>query len=253
MLHIIQEDFFRGTHFSQLVSALEKQSLPIETVSVVKGKPIDMKVYPFGSNIMLWGSSKLARYGKDLGYYPCSFMNDNHDYLVYGPKYGDHMFNRDSQIYSLYDKSVLLPDEFFARPTADSKAFEGKVYTKPMFEHTLSVLRDNIKADDFKYQIAPVKPIEQEIRFWVVKGEIVTASQYRFLGGTIYKQYHGLGGWSFAQTIVDIYEPAEAFTLDICKSRGGWYVMEINCINCSGFYHADMGKVVDALEINYNI
>ena len=50
--------------------------------------------------------------------------------------------------------------------------------------------------------------------------------------------------------MISIYQPAEAFVMDICLTPDGWKIVEINCINCSGFYNGDMQKLLIALE-NY--
>jgi hypothetical protein len=52
--------------------------------------------------------------------------------------------------------------------------------------------------------------------------------------------------------MVDLYKVAPAFVMDICLTPDGWKIVEINCVNCSGFYRGDLQKLVMALEDLYN-
>jgi hypothetical protein len=51
----------------------------------------------------------------------------------------------------------------------------------------------------------------------------------------------------FAQSMVDRWQPADAFVIDIADTPNGLKVVEINTFGVSGFYYSDMFKVVDAL------
>lgn len=41
---------------------------------------------------------------------------------------------------------------------------------------------------------------------------------------------------------------SDAYVLDICRTDDGLKIIETNCINAAGFYAADLGKLVSALE-----
>jgi hypothetical protein len=49
--------------------------------------------------------------------------------------------------------------------------------------------------------------------------------------------------------MVDIWQPDDAFVLDIAETSEGFKIIEINCLNASGFYACEMDKVVIALEV----
>lgn len=55
----------------------------------------------------------------------------------------------------------------------------------------------------------------------------------------------------FAQMMVDSYRPAECFVIDVALTDNRWKIVEINCINCAGFYKGDLMKVIGALENFY--
>jgi hypothetical protein len=48
--------------------------------------------------------------------------------------------------------------------------------------------------------------------------------------------------------MLDVYQLADAFVLDIGLADNRWKIIECGCINCAGFYEANMQKLVIALE-----
>ena len=52
--------------------------------------------------------------------------------------------------------------------------------------------------------------------------------------------------------MVDIYQPAEAFVIDVCLVEDDWKIVEINCINAAGFYLCDIQKLITELEYYFN-
>jgi hypothetical protein len=44
------------------------------------------------------------------------------------------------------------------------------------------------------------------------------------------------------------WAPLDCFVLDVADTPLGLKVIEVNCINASGYYEADMNKLVMALE-----
>lgn len=249
MFHIVQDNCFKEPHYNKLIEALNRFELDYE---VVKLKPfidhIEFKTER--KDVMVWGAIKMARLAKKFDWHPGSFMNERHDYDHYSGIYKDSLFNSDSKVVKYSDKGYPLPPKFFARPTKDSKAFSGKVFTAEEYHMMLGVLkRNNSVKGDFNIQLAPVKPIQAEGRFWVVNGRIITGSLYR--QGSRYwleevKKDDPM--WQFAQDMVSIHQIAEAFVIDICMSKGKYSIMEFGCINCAGFYLADMQKLVESVE-----
>ena len=56
----------------------------------------------------------------------------------------------------------------------------------------------------------------------------------------------------FAQKMVDIYQLAETFVIDVCLTSDGWKIVECGSTSCAGFYDADKQKIVMALEYMYD-
>jgi len=55
----------------------------------------------------------------------------------------------------------------------------------------------------------------------------------------------------WAQSMVNIFSLADAFVIDICLTNSGWKIVEAGCINSAGFYHADLQKMLLAIEDFY--
>jgi hypothetical protein len=191
------------------------------------------------------------------GWKPGTMYNENHDFAVYAPKYGmENMLNGDGAVISFTDEIPNEFDyvEFFARPTKDTKAFSGQLFSRKAWLEYVDTCKANDTAsilDESKVLLAPIKTIYQEVRCWVVGGKIVTASRYRLGKSPAIENYdQEMHYINFAQEMADIYQPAEAFVMDICDTEQGLKIVELNCINTSGFYKANMNALVESIE-NY--
>ena len=102
--------------------------------------------------------------------------------------------------------------------------------------------------EDTQIQVSTVKKIYKEIRFWVVGGKIITGSQHRLGNQTIYDDVFEPEAQVFAQSMVDKFQLAEAFVIDVCLTDNGWKVVECGCINCAGFYKSDLQKMIMSVE-----
>ena len=254
MHHIIQENCFNEKSYDKFIDIFKRNNISHEIIRV---KPFvdDIDFNYKGKDVMVWGAIKLARIGKKYDWYPSSFMNEKHDYDYYSKYLGKHLFNADSKIYKYSEiKNVDLPETFFARPTKDSKSFSGAVFYKEDFLTTMGVMeRNDWVKEDFNIQIADVKKVHLETRFWVVKGKVITGSTYKVGSSFVTEEIlNDSPIWKFAENMLDLVNIADAFVIDICHSDDGFSVMELGCINCAGFYDANMSKVVQEIEKEFN-
>lgn len=271
MHYIIQENVFKETHYEILEQTLEKLGLPYTTVrifpfvdKIVNLKDIVMdenydidslpEFIPDTDNVFVFGAIKLARVASNKKWFPGSFMNGNHDFMVYRDFYKENLLNWDSEIRTVGDK-VTWYGEKFIRPTKDTKSFTGKTYTSiewnDLVRNNLHNQNSEIFNESTQIQISTVKNIQKEIRFWVVDGKVVTGSVYRLGNRTVYDEYFDPDAFSFAQRMVDIFQIARAFVIDVCLVDDEWKIVECNCINCAGFYKGDLQKTIIALENCY--
>jgi hypothetical protein len=94
------------------------------------------------------------------------------------------MLNDNNQVINFSDKLPdWLPEAFFARPTKDSKCFSGSLFMKSSwYKYVEDILEkgNHLSAKfDTKVLVAPLKSIYKEVRCFVVKGKIITSSQYK--------------------------------------------------------------------------
>lgn len=258
MFYLVQENTFKEKNYDRLIHNLERLGLEYEVCSF---RPfIDETTFKTTrKDIWCFGGYSMTTTSKKYGFEPGCMINDNHDFTVYGKHYGTNMLNHDSIILDFGDP---IPegeqwDLFFSRPTKDVKTFVATVYTredwtdyiqKSFANETIDIIREQTKV-----VISSPKNIQQEIRCWVVGGKVVTISQYKLGSRVTYQNLdHDEEAWNFAQEMVNIYQPAEAFVIDICRTENGMKIVEVNCINAAGFYDMNFQKLLAALEEHFN-
>jgi len=248
MFYIIQENLFREPHYQVLIDTLDRMGLGYELCRFIPFvHEIEFKTDR--KDVWIFGAVKAAHVAAKYNWTPGSFYNDNHDLEVQLQKYGrENMLNGDGIIMNIYDP---LPEDyvmFFARPTTDTKEFSGQVFMNYSWNEWVESTKEIISTDT-RVLVAPLKDTQQEVRCWVVDGKVVSTSRYKLGSRVCYENYdHEQGFTDFAQKMVDIYQPAKAFVIDICLYNDEYKIVEINCINCSGFYHVNMQKLVSSLE-----
>jgi hypothetical protein len=274
MHYVVQENIFREEHYNLLFESLDRMKLDYSVIRLYPfaNKIVDIKdidptnnynvddlpeFVPPTKNVFVFGAVNLARISKDRDWSPASLMNDNHDYTVYSKYYKDNLLNYDSEIVTVGTDFKWKANEIkFIRPTKDSKSFNGNTFNekewKESIEHNLHNYRSHAFNEETLIQVSSVKHIQKEIRFWVVDGKVVTGSQYRLKH--IYKLDDQVEpeAIEFAQRMVDIYQLADAFVVDVCLTENGWKIVECGCINCAGFYRSDIQKMLNAVDLKFN-
>lgn len=273
MLHLVQKNLFKLQTYDLIIQTLERLGCEYKSVDVL---PFTTDVYlietidgedvrtPYKdgdfntSNVYCWGSVKFAHISKQYNWVPGSMYNTNHDYRIYAEYYKENMLNYDSIIIGLGEELVFDAEYFFARPCQDTKLFTGQCFSKDAWRDfakwhlTNSTTSFTEINESTPIQVSKMKVINQEIRFFIIDGKIVTASQYVMNERTIYAENHDEDVHAFVNDMIKIYQPAEAFVMDIAVTPNGLKIVEINCINCSGLYHCNVQKIVMALENKFN-
>jgi len=106
--------------------------------------------------------------------------------------------------------------------------------------------------EDTLIQVASPKKLTQEVRFWVVDGKIITQSTYRRGSFLSYDNIVDQDAIDFAKSMVDIFQLAKTFVIDLALTPEGWKIIECGSTSCAGFYDADMQKLIMSLEESYN-
>lgn len=252
---------------------MEKLKLPYQVVRVFPfvEKVVDLEDIPENNDfnldelpeiepnttekIFAFGGVKMARLCAQKDWLPGSLLNANHDFEIYSKFYKENLLNYDSEITTAGSSFGWDTTHKFIRPTKDTKSFTGKVFNQ---EDWRQFIEDNIGNErsilneNTTIQVSSVKTIYQEIRFWVIGGKVITGSRYKLGNNIEYSEYFDPEALEYAQKMVDIYQLADAFVIDICLTDEGWKIVECNCINCAGFYLCNMQKMIMELEYYFN-
>jgi hypothetical protein len=273
MHYIIQENIFKESHYNILIDTMEKLKLSYQVVRVFPfvDKVVDLNDIPEDNDfnldelpevkanttekIFTFGAVKMARLCAQKNWQPGSLLDANHDFEVYSKFYKENLLNYDSIITSAGSHIDFNDEKKFIRPTKDTKSFTGKVFKQEDWEQLIHVNfknRDSLLNKTTTIQVSSVKEIYKEIRFWVIGGKVITGSQYAIGGKVEYNEWFEPEALEYAQKMVDIYQMADAFVIDVCLTDSGWRIVECNCINCAGFYLCNMQKMVMELEYYFN-
>lgn len=273
MFYVIQENLFKEHHYQTLLNTMERFNFEYD---IVKFLPFVHGIYewydrevvgdafepiPYKTDhkrVFCFGAVAMAAAAKRYGWTPGSMLNDNHDFDVYAEKFGvENMLNGDGKVINFTDPIPFEDEYFFVRPTKDTKVFSGQVFSRAAWVDYAKVCRDtdtvNSITEETKILVSPTKNIQQEVRCWVVGGKVVTASRYKIGNRVIYANYdHETEFIDFAQSMVDKFQVAEAFVIDVCLVDDELKVVEVNNINSAGFYDCNMVKLIEALEDHFN-
>lgn len=245
MYYVIQENLFREYGFKALIAHLEKQNLGYEIVKYIPfSGELDAKTDR--KDVFFFGSSNAGMVAKEkYDWKPGHFINENFTFEKYLPAYGKNLLNGEGRIVPStheFPHNIRL----FVRPVDDGKDFTGELFTGLDWKE---YIEGNEQMEGKKILIATPKLIQQEIRCWMIDGEPVTISQYKIGSRVNYLNMdHNDEAIIFARQMAKIYQPARAFCLDICLYEDEYKIVELGCINHCGFYDANMGKLIDALE-----
>jgi len=260
-MHWVLQDTFSDEGWKSLLETMDRFGFPYSIHKVV---PFEGRLIPEPDidhqNVICFGSYSMRHAAKKYGWYPGVFDVGEVDFAVQRSHWGTEMLNHDSVIVPL--KYIELTGKCFVRPVDDSKTFNGGVWSPDDFNgwiHNATEIHDTL------CQVAPVKEIWSEYRFFVVGDEVVTGSRYKLGDNVSYSRDIDRHFWDYAHAVAGSafvcfpgrkndpkWRPAPAYVLDICETPHGIKIVEINTINSSGFYAADVPKLVFALEAAFN-
>ncbi len=257
MFYLVQENVFRHENYEVLFHALNRLGMEYE---VIECPPFtnELEFTTDRKDVFCFGSVKMARLAIKNDFKPGSFYGGNHDFEIYSQQYKENLLNYDSLIIPLNAPiEWKLNEGKFIRPTKDSKIFTGGLFSKVKWEDKLVAVNKYLEQayiPDFAgmIQVSEPKIIYKEARVWIVDKKVVTSSYYRFVGNIDFEEEVAPEGLEFAQSMAELYQVADAFVMDICFTPEGWKIVEINCVNCAGFYKGDLQKLIVALENKFN-
>lgn len=254
---ILQEHFLSDPGRSALIAALERFGISYSIHRVVP-KVGDLLPEPKleHKNVICFGSYSLKPAVIRQEWTPGLFDVFAQDFEKQRDHWGTHMLNFASAISSVRD-ATFSGESMFVRPVNDSKHFTGRLFTADEF----AIWRESIGnretigrsslSPETRIQLAPPVTISAEYRFWVVKNEVVTQSLYRRDGEAIFSAEVDGPLRSFVEARIREWSPHETFVIDVCATANSIKIVEVNTLNCSALYAADVPRLVIALEEGY--
>lgn len=256
MFYLIQENTFKESGYGKLIHALGRLQLPYEIIQVLPF--IDTLEFKTDrKDVFCFGALKLARIHKQYNWSPGVLMTDNHNYNVYSKHYDENLLNHDSRICRFGDDFEWPTEDLFIRPCDDSKVFDGKIFNVEEW----SKLKEYFKmeglvtslTDDTLIQVASPKKIYREFRFWIVNKRIITSSQYKLGDFVVFSDLIDENAYEFCESMINEFQLADAFIMDIALTSDGPKIVECGCINCAGFYESDPQLLLMSLEETFNL
>lgn len=257
MFFLVQANIYLDPDHYKIFDALEELGIAYEAIDI---KPSDTEIAMKANrkDVFVYGSVTMARLAKQYSdWFPGSFYGGNHLYEVYARHYGSHLLNDEIKIGKLTDDLVWQKGEKkFIKPYKEAKIFTGKVFEKEEWEDFIIEVLASPKLSitkDSEIQVSEPKITIKEARVWIVGGQIIEAVYYKFNGDFAFEASVAAEGIAFAKEMIVLYNLEEAFVMDICLTSDGWKIVEINCINSSGFYtNTNVKSIIKALYLYFS-
>lgn len=258
MFFLVQTNISIDPDYPRLFEAMEELKLSYENIRVTKDMT-KLSVQTLRKDVFVIGSVKLARLAKArTDWQPGSFYGGNHLFEVYARHYAGHLLNEQITVFSLKDSLQWKQSEQkFIKPYKDAKLFTGKLFSQSEWEDFVyyHLEDDNFPrfTNDRLMQASEPQHIIKEVRLWVVGGQIVGSAYYKFHGDVQFEKDLPVEAKVFAELMIQKFQPAEAFVLDICLTHNSWKVVEVNCINSAGFYpNLNIKALLRALDLYFS-
>ncbi len=254
---ILQDGFFSDVGWDSLIANLERFGIDYSVHAVVPkiGELIPEPLIGH-KNVICIGSYSMRHVALRNSWIPGVFDLFSQDFEQQREHWGEHMLNFHSVVCSLEDARFSV-DQMFVRPTTDTKYFSGRVFDAETFRTWQRTICDldakhgTSLTPKTQVQLSNPVAIYAEYRFWVVAGEIVTQSLYKRGSQVMYSSEVDQRVVAFVKARISEWSPHETFVIDACDSERGMKIVEINTLNSSGFYAADVQRLILSLEDRY--
>ncbi|MBB4807930.1 hypothetical protein HNP38_003246 [Chryseobacterium defluvii] len=257
MYFLIQANIYLDPDHYKIFDALEELNIAYDVINIPpNAKEIDFETDR--KDIFVYGSVTIARLAKQNSeWYPGSFYGGNHLYEVYSKYYGENLLNHKISVHTIKEEFTWKEDEVkFIKPYKEAKIFTGKAFVEAEWkDFVFEALNnpDNRITGNSLIQVSEAKYTVKEARLWIVGGQIIDGGYYKFNDNAPFEEKVSEDGLAFARKMIDLFNLETAFVMDICLTDEGWKIVEINCINSSGFYpNTNVKSIIRALNIYFS-
>jgi hypothetical protein len=246
---VIQSNLFKPDTLARLMHALRCFELPYSLVEIpAGGNTLLPDVAPRGK-VFACGALKMAAICRAKGWSPGSFLNANFDSGVWEKQLPQHFLNAGAEICLAEAIAFGASETRFLRPALDNKLFDGQVLSGAQWR-ALYLASSHAMAGH-QVLIAPVRQIQREYRVFMVQARAVTCPLYKMGGKPLLSTDVESDVIDYANALAQLWQPAEAYVIDIGRTEAGLKFIEFNNINSASFYACDEQKIVAALELAF--
>ncbi len=270
---LIQTSGFKSNYIEETINTLHKLNISFDTFGVTKEKKIsnlneiveDNTQYISRGGILMLD---ILNEANSLEYCSTYIDEDKNkiEYLNELRKSVDYSITGfDQNIYKDYKLPLLnsqaeyhlcsdildtkFNSKMFIKPSRDLKFFNGGVMQENI------TIKEHIKSGYYKkgfedeiIVISPIVNIYAEYRFFIIEDKVITGSLYKRGSKVEYSSLVPEYMLSKAKELAKEYKPADIFVMDLAETDNGIKIVEYNCWNCSGLYHADVPKLINAVN-----
>jgi ATP-grasp domain-containing protein len=252
MQWLIQCTDLPDTHTGKLLEEVKKRNLPFVGIGV---RPfthdiIDLEKSDPKAPSMFYGSTQLIQMissWQDFrpgAYYQKEWF-DPREWI----KKRSDMLNQEIQEITVKELRSNWVDEPMFIKSVEPKWLTGMVIEPIKEDHDNWMIEQSELDGDAILVMSYAQNIELECRFFVVDGKVITGSTYRWLGARTIRRPVDDTMHRFAQEVIKGWMPNPNIVIDLCQLRNGEQkIVELNSLNSSGFYSANVGAIVDAIE-----
>lgn len=258
MYFLIQSNIYSDPDHDKIFNILERLGLEHESINLNADMNI-IETKEKRNDVFVYGSVKLARLAKKNTHWtPGSFYGGNHLFEIYSKYYKDNLINYNYEVFK-FDQVTdwQAHEEKFIKPYKDAKIFTGKVFNKNSWSDFVEEALINPKTPMLTktslVQVSIPTTIIKEARIWIIGEQIIDSVYYKFNGDIPFEGQVASEGIAFAKEMIKLFNVADAFVMDIGYTSNGWKIVEINCINSSGFYpNSNVESVFRALHLYFS-
>jgi ATP-grasp domain, R2K clade family 3 len=249
---VVQSNKIKTSQTLPLIQALRRLGEPFVDVAVNTENGLLVPPNPaLGKNLIPYGSTHLMKVAQAEGWQQLYF--DDAKFRV-DAWLSSHpaMLNADAQVMTLTEAKAIAHKrpQWFIRPLHDLKEFAGHVIGGSELAAWVTRLEFGDCEINGSCLVALTEPksIQMEWRYFVVGGQIVTGSAYRFKGQPHQKRELEPDVLAEAQALADVWLPHPCCCMDVALCDGQTKVVEFNCLNASGFYDHDIDLFASAVS-----
>ena len=193
-------------------------------------------------SVATYGLNKLINRSGYVSYIPNDcFLNADSIMITWG-----QLANHPSRFFDMFKT-----DRLFVRPDSGSKTFSGQVFeTSTILEEMKFLDRYSSVAPKTIIWVGGAKTIEQEYRFWISAGKVVTWSEYSWDKTPVNNSVPP------SKIVMDMAEQVanyewqvdRIYTIDITEHHEVAKIIELNSFSCAGLYNCDGKKLLETVS-----